>query len=346
MKKIKNSKDCFKSKNGVYIIAEIGGNHEGNFEYAQELTRLAAESGADAIKYQIYSGDTLVNPVISPDRNKHFKKFELDIDEYINLAKLCDELDVSFMASIWDEDSIDLIDDFIEIYKIGSGDMADYRMLKSIAAKKKPIILSTGLATIDEVLKSIDFIRSCDESFIDEKKLALLQCTSMYPIPDEDTNLNAMVTLREATGLPVGYSDHTVGSRAVEIAAAMGAAILEVHFTDSREGKSFRDHHVSFTAAEIRELIDKIVEMDVFRGGYEKKPVRSEIESGHLDSFRRAVYPAKDIAKGTVISEEHLTTLRPNRGIDARNYFDLVGKKIKIDLKKYQQLEKDYFENI
>ncbi len=138
----------FNGKNNVYLIAEIGGNHEGDFEYAKKLTKLAAESGADAVKFQIYTGDSLVNAKYDPDRNEHFKKFELTKQQYIDLAKLCDELEITFMASVWDMNALNYIDSYIPIYKVGSGDLTAYNLIKKIVLTGKPIILSTGLATL------------------------------------------------------------------------------------------------------------------------------------------------------------------------------------------------------
>ncbi|MBM4305794.1 MAG: N-acetylneuraminate synthase [Deltaproteobacteria bacterium] len=327
----------------VFVIAEIGGNHEGDFKYAQRLTRLAAESGADAVKFQIYSGDHLVNPLIDPDRNRHFKKFQLTKDQYIELAKLCGQLGVKFMASVWDMDAFTYIDKFVLIYKIGSGDLTAYNIIKKIAQKGKPIILSTGLANMEEVLHAVKFIYSINSSYRSEKKLALLQCSSMYPIPDEDANLNVMLTLKEKTGLPVGYSDHTVGTIAVETAVAMGAEIIEIHFTDTREGKTFRDHLISLTKEEIKSLIEKIRKIKKLQGGFEKKPTQSERESNHIISFRRGVYPNRDLNAGEIIKEEDLVTLRPCTGIEAESFFEVVGKKLLVDVRKGQILSLEYF---
>ncbi|RJX35544.1 MAG: N-acetylneuraminate synthase [Desulfurivibrio sp.] len=334
----------FQGKNGPYIIAEIGGNHEGNMEYARKLTCLAAESGADAVKFQIYTGDSLVNPLLDPDRNKHFKKFELTPEQYIELALLCRKLNVAFMASVWDINAFHYIDPYIGIYKIGSGDLTAFNLLKKAVATGKPLILSTGLATGDEVLASIAFIRQIDSSYITDKKVAILQCTAMYPIPDGDANLNVMHTLARQTGLPVGYSDHTVGMEALETAVAMGAQILEMHFTDTRENKTFRDHQVSATQNEIQQLIEKIKKTRLLQGGYEKKPAPSEIGTGHIHSFRRGVYPARDLRKDTIIQEEDLVTLRPCKGIAASFFYELIGKRLLVDVQKMQELSFDFFE--
>jgi len=332
----------FKSKNDVYIIAEIGGNHEGDFEYAKQLTRLAAESGADAVKFQVYTGDSLVNSKYDPVRNKHFKKFELSSAEYIELALLCKELDITFMASIWDIEAFNYMDKYMPIYKIGSGDMTAYNLIKKMVQTGKPIILSTGLSTYSEVENVVDFINSLDSTYITDKKLSLLQCTSMYPIPDEDANLNVMMKYKENFKIPIGYSDHTEGMDAIEIAVAMGAEIIEIHFTDSREGKEFRDHKVSATKNEIQELIIKIKKIRTLQGSFEKKPTTSEIESGHTKSFRRGVFAKRNLKAGEIIKEDDLITLRPFEGVGADKFYELVGKKLIHDLKILETIKDKY----
>jgi len=320
---------CWVGKHGPYLIAEIGGNHEGSFEYAQKLTDLACKSGVDAVKYQIYTGDTLVNCVEEPERNAHFKRFELKPDEYMLLARQCRENGVEFTASVWDMNALRWIDSYINFYKIGSGDLTAYPILKRIASIGKPIILSTGLSTLNEVSATVNYIKSLDKRYENKEFLALLQCTSMYPIPDEDANLQVMNLFRKEFQLTVGYSDHTVGSDAVEIAVAMGAEIIEMHFTDTREGKSFRDHQVSFTCDELKELIEKIKKIRILRGKMNKAPTKSEICSGHVDSFRRAVYCKRKLGAGDILTEEDLVLLRPAHGIDAREYESVIGRRTK-----------------
>jgi N,N'-diacetyllegionaminate synthase len=328
----------WQGKYGSYLIAEIGGNHEGNFEYAQRLTDLACKSGVDAVKFQIYTGDTLVSCVEEPARNAHFKRFELKPDEYILLAKQCRENGVEFTASVWDMNAFEWIDPYMNFYKIGSGDLTAYPIVKRIVSIGKPIILSTGLSALDEVRATVDYIQSIDNRYTNKNFLALLQCTSMYPISDEDANLKIMDMFRKEFQLTVGYSDHTVGTDAVEIAVAMGAEIIEMHFTDTREGQSFRDHQVSFTCEEIKLLIDKIRKIKTLQGSMVKEPTKSEIEAEHVNSFRRAVYPVKDLKAGTILTEQDVRVLRPNHGIDSRNYEKLLYKTLKKDLKAYQKM--------
>ncbi len=330
-------KTIWQGKYGPLLIAEIGGNHLGDFEYAKRLTTLAIEADVDYIKFQLYSGDTLVSRTEGADRNAHFKKFELAKEMHIYLADLCRQNGVGYMASVWNADFMEWIDPYMPIYKIGSGDLTAYPILEKIAAKKKPIILSTGLSTLEEVLDAVGFIQKIDERYTSPYYLALLQCTSMYPIANEEANLMAMNTLKKASGLTVGYSDHTEGMQALVVATAMGAEILEFHFTDTREGQTFRDHKVSLTLAETKALQTEIRLIREFQGDGIKKPL--DCERDHRVSFRRAIYPAMDIPAGTQLTAEHLIYLRPNHGIDARDYQKTLGKYTKIDLKAHQKLE-------
>ena len=331
----------WKGKNDVLLIAEIGGNHEGNFEYAKKLTQLAIEANVDFIKYQIYTGDTLVSKLESPKRNSHFKKFELTNQQYIELAKMCHKNNVKFMASVWNLDSISWIDEYMEIYKIGSGDLTAYPVIEQTCKIGKPIILSTGLSTLKEVKDTVDFIRKVNPKYHNKNMLALLQCTSMYPIPFSDANLNTLESLKEISGCEVGYSDHTQGSYALEIAVAKGAKILEFHFTDSREDKSFRDHKVSLTKSEVLELIQKIKNIKSLEGDPVKKPLA--VEGDHIKTFRRALYPKKDLSEGTVLKGSDLIALRPNSGIDARDYQKIIGKKLLKGVQKHEKLDYKIF---
>lgn len=326
----------WKGKHGALLIAEIGGNHEGDFEYAKRLTELAIESDVDFIKFQLYTGDTLVSRLENPIRNKHFKKFELNKEQYIELAKMCQAAEIGFMASVWDIDYLDWIDDYMPVYKIGSGDLTAFPVLKAIVKKGKPIILSTGLSSLEDVIGTVEYIQSLNSKYEDPNFLSILQCTSMYPIQFQDANLSVMDSLHQITGLPIGYSDHTEGQKALEIAVAMGAQILEFHFTDSREGKDFRDHKVSLTKEEVHQLIKEIKDINTLKGHPLKRPL--PIEGDHPITFRRAVYPRIDIPAGTIIKDKHLTTLRPNHGIDARFFDQLIGKKTRFELKAHQKL--------
>ncbi len=333
----------WKGKYGPLLIAEIGGNHEGDFGYAFELTRLAVESEADYIKFQIYTGDSIVNPHVSPDRNAHFKKFELTPEQHSQLAEYCINHGKGYIASVWDMKAFDWIDPFLKMYKVGSGDMTAYPFLKKIARTGKPIILSTGLAKFEEIIDSIDYLKAANPVYEDRQMIAILQCTSMYPIPLSDANLEVIREIKERTGYITGFSDHTVGLTALKTAYAMGAEILEFHFTDKRKGKTFRDHKVSLTKQEINQLTEKISLINTLKGSRIKRPL--DIEGDHVVSFRRAIYPVSDIPAGTIIEPEHLKSLRPNNGIDAREYDRLIGKRSRVEIQKDQILDWTYFED-
>ena len=309
----------WQGKNGPLLIAEIGGNHEGNFEVAKELARQAISTGVDYVKFQLYSGDTLVSPHESPDRNAHFKRFELTQNQHIELARMCQAGGVGYMASVWDLKMLEWIDAYMPIYKIGSGDLTAWPIIREFARRRKPIILSTGLATLEEVMQTVAQIQAVDARYCDPSWLCLLQCTSMYPIKAEDANLLVMNTLGEATGLAVGYSDHTEGSGALRAAAAMGAQVLEFHFTDSKEGKTFRDHKVSLVIDEVFALQADLSEIRALRGSRTKLPQPIEIEQGHVTSFRRAAYLNRSVKQGEIIQKEDIVYLRPNHGVDARD---------------------------
>lgn len=327
-------------KFGPLLIAEIGGNHEGNFQTAQELVRQAIATGVDYIKFQLYRGDTLVNPVENPERNQHFKKFELTRDQHLELARMCTNGGVGYLASVWDLEMLEWIDPYLTIYKIGSGDLTAWPILRAVARRGKPIILSTGLATLDEVMQAVAQIQSVDRRYASPEWLCLLQCTSMYPIAESEANLRVMEILRQATGLSVGYSDHTETGLALRIAAAMGAEVLEFHFTDRREGKTFRDHKVSLTPEEVIALQDDLQRIRTVRGSNVKLPQHSEIEQGHVTSFRRGVYLNRHVGKGEHIRVEDISTLRPCHGMDARDVDILhCQARAKKSLHPYERLE-------
>jgi len=330
-------------KNKVLYIAEIGGNHEGDFEYAKNLTSLAVASGADAVKYQFYTADTLVSSVESPGRNEHFKKFSLANDQYIELMNLVSKSEALPMASIWSEEMLVWADPYISIHKVGSGDLTCYPLLRALAATNKPIILSTGLSELREIAGAVEYIESCNPSYIKDRKLALLQCTSSYPTPDQDANINAMLSLKREFGLPVGYSDHTLGSDAIEVAVSMGAEIIEKHFTDNRDGKSFRDHAISLTRDEVIDVLKKIKRLVKLCGDGDKRLMDSEAQANHHISFRRSVYAACDIAAGDQFSIDNLTVLRPAHGICASRFADVLGKTAKRSLRRHDVVAEDDF---
>jgi len=334
----------FKGKYGPLLVAEIGGNHEGNFEYAKKLTSLAIKSNVDFIKFQIYSAESIVNKIESPNGYNHFKQFELTKNQHLELAKMVSDSGIGYMASVWDIDAFSWINDFIKIYKVGSGDLTAYQMIDRICQTKKPIILSTGLSTESEIIDTINYIKdnySCDYN---NNNLALLQCTTMYPIKISDANLNVINKLKEITGLTIGYSDHTEGINTLLYSYLIGAQILEFHFTDTRKNKEFRDHKVSLTLNNVNRLIRIIKEINLAKGNEEKIPLPIEVENNNIYSFRRGVYYSKKLNKGSIIKEEDLVCLRPNSGLDARYYKKIIGLKLKRNINALSKIDLNDFE--
>ena len=325
-------------KHGPLLIAEVGGNHEGDFNYAKKLIMLAIKSGVDIVKLQLYTGSSLVNPVESRDRFNHFKKFQLSKKQHIYLANMCKFHKVKYLASVWDLDMLNWIDKYLDYYKIGSGDLTAYPIIKEFALRGKPIILSTGLSNISEIKKTIKFIQKQNSKYKNKNNLAVLQCTSTYPTIDKEINLNCIDTLKKETKMTIGYSDHSLGDLALKAAYVKGAEVMEFHFTDTRKNKKFRDHKISLTSNETVDLINDITRLTRLMGSRTKKPTVNEIKSNHIKSFRRGIYPNKLLEKGHVIKFEDLVFLRPNLGVDARDYKRIIGKKIKKKTKPFEKI--------
>ena len=318
------------------MIAEIGANHEGNFSSAKKLVKLAIKANVDVIKFQLYTGEGIVNKKISEDRYKHFKKFELTKSQHIYLAKLVKDSGIKYSASVWDIKMIEWIDKFMDFYKIGSGDLTAYPVLDEIAKRRKPILLSTGLSNLKEIKNTINYLKKIDKFYQNRNNLALLQCTSSYPCYEKELNLNTINFLKKKTSLSVGFSDHSEGQLAILAAYLLGSEIMEFHFTDTRQGRKFRDHKVSLTYKEVLTLNEQIKRVNVMKGEKIKKMTKSEKLSKNLTSFRRGIFPARNIKAGETIKRNDLICLRPNVGLDARNIKKILNKKINKSFKKLQ----------
>jgi len=323
-----------------FVIAEIGGNHEGDFDYAVKLLQDAVLAGADAVKFQIYSPDRLVSPVESPERHKHFGRFALKTEQYVALAELCRENKVQFMSSLWDLEAIELFDPYINIHKVGSGDLTNYRLLKVLAEKDKPLCIATAMSQMDEIKRTIDFINSVNPKLMNQGKLCVMHCVATYGEPsDEFANLRSIDFLRNelSDAIVIGYSDHTKGHVAAEVAVCMGARVVEMHFTDDTE-REFRDHHFSFTRETLADFVDFCRRREAMMGSAEKTPISRIETADRIWEFRRAVYFKQDMRAGDVADENNLTTLRPNSGIGAQYYFEVLGKKLKSDKRAFEKL--------
>jgi N,N'-diacetyllegionaminate synthase len=315
-----------------YLIAEIGGNHQGDYNTAVEILELALDTDVDAVKFQIYYADSLVNCKFDPDMHEHFKNFELNIDQHLELHKICTSRGKDYLASIWDREVFSLFQDKMPFIKIGSGDMTSYEFLRLAATSGKPIIMSTGLSKYNEIKDSVNFIRFVNSFYNLPKNLTLLQCTSMYPIPAVDANLSVMNTLKSELNVSIGYSDHTIGTTALEIATTLGAEILEFHFTNNKNNLSFRDHKVSLDKNDTQLLCEKLDLIVELIGSPIKVPTKTEIKSNHRKSFRRSIYAKKYIQKNELITADHLISLRPAINNEGTKYDLIIGKRARCNI--------------
>ncbi len=329
----------FKStKNPCFFIAEVGSNHEGNFNKAKKLVEEAAKSNADLVKIQIYSAKNMVNKNFDRKRFKHFTKLELTIENYIELAKICKKFKKKFSASIWDIESINKLNKYIDIYKIGSGDLDNFQIIKEILKTKKPIIISCGLANINEIQKTINFIKRNDKNYLIKKKVAILHCNTAYPTPFNDVNLKNMTLLKNKFNLDIGYSDHTIGSEVIKIAFCLGAKLIEKHFSNTLKSISFRDHQISLNRKGVNKYLNELNKYKDLLNFKKGMLTKSEISQKNRYSFRRSVYAKSKILKGQIFSHKNIICLRPLRkiGKPASSFFDLIGKKSK---KNYKSLD-------
>lgn len=326
------------------LIAEIGGNHEGDFDLALELGRQAIEAGADYIKYQIYTADGLVNPLLSPARYKHFQRLSLDSSVYLDLAEKIEALGGKFLASIWNLEDIELFNKHMDFYKIGSGDLTSYPFFKRIAKIGKPIVISSGLSNMQDIRDAVSFICSANPVYKEKDMLTIMQCTSMYPTATEDVNLAVLNTFKNEFPLHnIGYSHHHLETWPLDLAYVMGADMLEFHFTHDRTISTFRDHQLSITKQELIDLKARLEKIRCAYGAPDKVQTESEINADHIREFRRAVYLKKDVKAGTVIAESDLIFVRPEEGISANRYMELIGKTAVQDITAFEKLSFDMF---
>lgn len=326
--------------NKPILIAEIGGNHEGDLELAYELGLQAIEAGADYIKYQVYTADGLVNPLLSPARYNHFKRLSLSSESYINLAKRIKEAGGNFLASIWNIEDIELFASYMDFFKIGSGDLTCYPILKEITKTKKPIVLSTGLSSLKDVVKAVEFIKSYDELYhTDKAMISIMQCTSMYPTETKDLNLSVITNYKELfKGHNIGYSHHHLESWPIDVAYSLGANLIEFHFTHDKSIETFRDHQLSLTKNEVLDLKNRLDNIYQAMGNSIKEQTESEVNANHIEEFRRGAYLNKNIRSGMIITEEDLVYLRPEKGIPASE--NIIGRIANKDINKFEELNK------
>lgn len=323
-----------KTHKTTFIIAEAGSNHNQNFDIAIELIDVAADAGADAVKFQTYSAETLYSkktPEFSYLKGQNVydlvKSIELPRDWQQELAEYADKKGIIFLSTPFDYAAVDELDEIgVPAFKFASFEITDLELLGYAAAKQKKMIISTGMADLDEIEDAINTVRS-----VGNDDIVLLHCNSLYPAPPEVVNLRAIATMREAFDLPVGFSDHTLGIHISLAAVAMGACVIEKHFTLHR-GQPGPDHSFAIEPDELKELVRCVREIDKAKGSGIK--ARSELEDEMYDKARRSVHAKVDIPIGTVITREMLVVKRPGYGIKPKFVDTVVGRIARNDVQE------------
>ena len=309
------------------IVAEIGNNHEGNFELAVELVELAALSGANAVKFQ------LINPELFVGRDQierfsQLQEFQLRHDQYCELAREAKKRDLAFLVTAFDVESVNFLDEIVDAFKIASLDITFVQLIEAVARTNKPIVLSTGASELTEVLSAIQVIKGVREDW--RENCVLLQCTSLYPTEAGDANLSVIDALSKIAEF-VGFSDHTLGIDAAVGATFKGAKVIEKHFTKSKNFSPFRDHKISLEPHEFADMVQKIKYAVRLMGSQEKAVLLPEREV--QQSARRSLAAKNDIKKGEALSVENILWLRPGGDVEPSMESKILGRQVKRTLK-------------
>ena len=333
--------------NKTIIIAEAGVNHNGDIETAKRLIDVAVDAGVDYVKFQTFKAERLVSPSaqkakyqidndISKDDSqlKMLKKLELSDNDHKELISYCKSKNISFFSTAFDEEGISYLSSLnFDMFKIPSGELTNYPYLKAIAKTGLPVILSTGMANLDEIEKSINVLVSYGTK---KSEITVLHCNTEYPTPMIDVNLKAMLTIKEKLGVSIGYSDHTLGLEVPIAAVALGAKIIEKHFTLDRSLKG-PDHKASLEPNELKEMVIAIrnIEMAISGNGLKEASLS---EKKNIYIARKSIHLSKDLTSGSIINEQDIISLRPGDGICTMNWENIIGKKVNKDLKKFTKL--------
>ncbi|WP_026499383.1 N-acetylneuraminate synthase [Butyrivibrio sp. WCD2001] len=327
----------------VLIIAEAGVNHNGSLELAKKLVNTAKECGADIVKFQTAKLSSLVSksaPMAEYQKNNIGKeesqkdmlsKLLLPFDDFITLANYCKEVGIQFLSTPFDIESIRFLDPLLDIWKIPSGEITNYPYLVEIAKTNKDMILSTGMCTMDEVADAVKVLKENGTG-----KLTILHCTTNYPTPMGNVNLKAMLALKEKFGCDVGYSDHTQGIEVPIAAAALGATVLEKHFTLDRNMEG-PDHKASLEPDELRQMVLSVRNIEKALGDGTKQPTEAELKNRLV--VRKSIIAAKEIKAGEIFTEENLTTKRPGTGISPMRWNEIIGQTAKRDFAEDELIE-------
>ena len=353
----------------TYIIAEVGVNHNGNFDTAEELVNQAKKAGADAVKFQTFKASSLVTKSAKKAEYQYkntgkkdtqfdmLNKLELSYEEHKKLFNLCEDIGIHFLSTAFDFDSLKFLVDEIGLktLKISSGDLTNAPLLLEFGKTKLELILSTGMANIQEIEDALsilafgllekenpsehnfkDLCKSHEAQKILKQKVSLLHCTTEYPAPLNEINLKAMITLKERFGLNTGYSDHSEGIMVSILAASHGANIIEKHFTLDKnlEGP---DHISSLTPKELKEMVSSIRNLEMIMGNYEKKPTKSELKN--MPIARKSIVALKDIKAGQNFTDENIGIKRPGTGLSPIKFWDILGTKSKRTYKPDEELD-------
>ena len=309
----------FNTKEKVFIIAEIGNNHEGSYTLAEEMIGLAAEAGADAVKFQTIIPERLVS-LQQQERIHQLKKFQLSYNEFGKLAKVAKNQNVIFLSTPFDIDSAIFLNDVVPAYKIASGDNDFFPLIEVIAKTGKPIIMSTGFMNQVEVKKSVMFIKNIWQENSIGQELALLHCISSYPASLESANLLLIPELEQFCDV-VGYSDHTAGIEASLAAVALGAKIIEKHITINKNLPG-PDHKASINPKEFSKMVRYIRNITTALGSGIKKVTQSELKN--IKIVRTSIVAAREIKKGEKFSKKNLTIKRPGTGISPMKFYKII----------------------
>jgi len=316
-----------KDSSRVYVIAEAGLNHGGSKERALALVRAAKWAGADAVKFQTFRAERLASkrPAAlahikdQPNLQEMFKKLELPFDAFRVLFKEAKRLNIDFLSTPFDEESADFLDDLgVNAFKIASGDITHRPLIEHVSRKQKPVLLSTGMSSVEEIEKAIDWMHTQSNA-----QTILLHCVSSYPAAGEELNLKSIEYLRNRFGFPVGFSDHSVGSLGATVAVSIGAQVIERHFMIETRG-DIPDLAVSMDAKQLKGHIEELRKIGTILGTRGK--FASEAESRNLTASRRSLYSSRPIAPGEVIDAGMLYALRPAIGISPEHVADVIGK--------------------
>ncbi len=324
----------------VFIVAEIGNNHEGDMALAERMIVEAAAAGVDAVKFQTLRAATLVGRG-DPDRIRALERFELSPDQFASLAGAAEREGVLFLSTPFDLRSVEFLAPLVPAFKVASGDITFLPLLDAVATTGKPVFFSRGNAASTMMRAAMDRLRSGWDRLGADPGLAVLHCVSMYPTPSEEANLAAIPALAEALGVTVGYSDHTLGVEAAPLAVALGARIVEKHFTLDHDLSEYRDHALSADPVQMRELVRLVRLAEAMRGGGGLVP--SEAEAMCEAAMRRSLCAARDLPRGTVLAWEHMAWLRPGGGLPPGSEDRVLGRVLARAVERGEPLAEDMF---